>query len=177
MALEKCGECGKDVSSKSTTCPNCGAPSPAVIRAERDKEREKEEDEKRQGEYISLSIIGAFVLFCFWWFADLDGGSAPNGNAKAPQEESDLKEAQIIAGILCKDRVKKNLAAPSTASFPFAPRYGITTTDGRYHKVTSHVDSENYYGAQIRKRFSCEVSGSGDNFSNYKITEFHFLVE
>ena len=180
MALEKCGECGKDVSSKSTTCPGCGGPSPAALRAERD----KEEDEKRQGEFKSLFIIGVFVLFCFWWFVDLDGGSVPKGNAKAPtekerarQEESDLTKAQIIAGRLCKDRVKKELMAPSTASFPFAPRHGITTTDGKHHKVLSYVDSENYFGAQIRKTFLCEVSGSGDDFSNYKITEFHFLVE
>lgn len=28
MALKKCKECGKDVSDKAATCPNCGAPIP-----------------------------------------------------------------------------------------------------------------------------------------------------
>ena len=35
MALIKCSECGKDVSDKAPTCPNCGnpihLPSPAVV--------------------------------------------------------------------------------------------------------------------------------------------------
>ena len=26
MALKKCKECGKEVSSKAKNCPNCGAP-------------------------------------------------------------------------------------------------------------------------------------------------------
>ena len=27
MALIKCSECGKEISSKATTCPNCGCPN------------------------------------------------------------------------------------------------------------------------------------------------------
>ena len=29
MAMSNCRECGKTVSTKAKTCPNCGAPKPA----------------------------------------------------------------------------------------------------------------------------------------------------
>lgn len=31
MALVKCGECGKQVSTSATACPNCGAPPPSEL--------------------------------------------------------------------------------------------------------------------------------------------------
>ncbi|MDO4171854.1 MAG: zinc-ribbon domain-containing protein, partial [Prevotellaceae bacterium] len=33
MAIVKCSECGKEVSDKATSCPNCGAPLQTVIQA------------------------------------------------------------------------------------------------------------------------------------------------
>jgi DNA-directed RNA polymerase subunit RPC12/RpoP len=32
MALIKCSECGKDVSDKAASCPNCGAPLLSAVR-------------------------------------------------------------------------------------------------------------------------------------------------
>ncbi|HEX7112734.1 MAG TPA: hypothetical protein VF216_09840 [Mizugakiibacter sp.] len=34
MALIKCGECGRDISSLAPACPGCGAPTKAAAQAE-----------------------------------------------------------------------------------------------------------------------------------------------
>ena len=33
MALIKCSECGKEISDKATTCPNCGSPTVSFEKA------------------------------------------------------------------------------------------------------------------------------------------------
>lgn len=38
MALIKCTECGKDISSKAISCPNCGNPISSLNSAELDKD-------------------------------------------------------------------------------------------------------------------------------------------
>jgi hypothetical protein len=41
MALINCDECGKEVSDKAASCPNCGAPIAPVTRAEPAKKKQK----------------------------------------------------------------------------------------------------------------------------------------
>ena len=40
MALIKCSECGKEISDKATTCPNCGSPTVSSEQAKKLKEEE-----------------------------------------------------------------------------------------------------------------------------------------
>ena len=47
MALIKCTECGKEISSKANTCPHCGAP---LVK------------EKKKGSCLT-KILGIFILF------------------------------------------------------------------------------------------------------------------
>lgn len=39
MAIIKCPECGKEISDKATSCPNCGFP---LIKGQPEKEKPKE---------------------------------------------------------------------------------------------------------------------------------------
>lgn len=55
MALKKCNECGKEVSSKAASCPNCGAPV------------------KRSSSIgCSTIIAGIFVFGMIWYFLIVD---------------------------------------------------------------------------------------------------------
>lgn len=53
MALIKCPECGKEVSDKAKTCPNCGCPIDRFL-------------DKR--DFQTYTLI-AYLLFLFFWFS------------------------------------------------------------------------------------------------------------
>tara|TARA_Y100001968_G_scaffold287198_1_gene288438 strand:- start:1962 stop:2228 length:267 start_codon:yes stop_codon:yes gene_type:complete len=53
MALIKCNECGKEISDKATTCPNCGSPTVFA---------EKEKNAKEENTQVIAFICGIAVL-------------------------------------------------------------------------------------------------------------------
>jgi ribosomal protein L37E len=56
MALIKCPECGKGISDKAESCPNCGLPMTEGIRAEALKQKEKDAEEKAETEGYNKSL-------------------------------------------------------------------------------------------------------------------------
>lgn len=77
--------------------------------------------------------------------------SAINAN-NGPSED----DKQAAAQVACEDLVRKNLKAPSTASF------SNETTEGSSGKYTINgdVDAQNSFGAMIRNHFVCDADGS-----------------
>jgi hypothetical protein len=61
----------------------------------------------------------------------------------------------LLAGGYAKDLVKRRLKAPSTAKFPWIVE-GVHMGDCVY-RVSSYVDSQNGFGAQIRTNYVAEV--------------------
>lgn len=56
MALSKCVECGKEVSTTAKTCPSCGNPEPTLT----GKAKQNKKDEYIG--FIILLVIGGAVL-------------------------------------------------------------------------------------------------------------------
>jgi hypothetical protein len=91
---------------------------------------------------IVAGIIGLII-------AGAAHSSSPEGRA-----EDDRASAQIT----CEELVKKNVKAPSTASF------SDESTDGTDPiTVTGNVDAENSFGAKVRASFTCTATGTGNN--------------
>jgi hypothetical protein len=70
MALSKCKECGRDVSDKAITCPNCGVPMPALS-------QENIDNITKQGFFARSRWLGgtAFFFGLAWlFFATQTGG-------------------------------------------------------------------------------------------------------
>ncbi len=85
MALIECLECGKEISDKAESCPNCGAPTTAGYQAQAQAEVQatataklakkesrkaaKKEKRKKKGRYQGVGcltiIIGLFLVFLF----------------------------------------------------------------------------------------------------------------
>ncbi len=86
-----------------------------------------------------LSIIGIVVVGGI--IAAIVGAT---GNSSS-DDKSDL------AVVACQDVVKKNLKAPSTASFPDVP-----SVSGNI--ITGEVDAENGFGAHLRASFQCTIA-------------------
>ena len=83
--------------------------------------------------FYSLIIIAIFTIFFI--IAGM-GGSSGSGT-----------DGLVVA---CQQVVKKNLKAPSTASF-----VGVPVASGNI--ITGQVDAQNGFGAQIRSSFQCTI--------------------
>ncbi len=66
----------------------------------------------------------------------------------------------------CKDQVKSMLVSPSTASFPSIFSWVFIKEKNKL-TISSHVDSENLYGAEIRNEFQFEI-----NLKKNQVTSF-----
>jgi hypothetical protein len=91
--------------------------------------------------------------------------TAQNRLAQLQQQENDQKLDQemrshpqdLVAGIVCKDHVKSILKAPATADFQSFLGRDVKDLGKWHYKVSSFVDSQNSFGANIRTTFTCDV--------------------
>lgn len=100
------------------------------------------------GSFIILSILGHYTP-----------------DRKDTKTEKSETERDYTA-IVCADTkryIKSTLRSPSTAKFPF---FGCNATkiDAGTYKVTTYVDAQNGFGAEIRTNFTCTAKGSGENW-------------
>jgi uncharacterized membrane protein YvbJ len=110
---------------------------------------EKNNNRKANFKIAGVVIIIALLIFgCIFCFTQL------NGNARAWRAATNA--------------VQSELKSPSTASFPkYNDSYVVDNGDGTY-TVSSYVDAENSFGAEIRSDWSCTVD-SNKNVSNIVI--------
>jgi len=92
------------------------------------------------------------LLFVFW----IVGKSCSDTSA------SGRSSAAIVA---CEYAVSARLRAPATADYPFDISRGLVIT-GDSFVLTSYVDAQNGFGAQLRTRFICTGNFSGDSVSS-----------
>ena len=85
MALIKCTECGKEISDKATTCPNCGAPiiSTADSNREHSYNFEKAPKEKKKGSCLKTILIFFGVIIILGIVGSMLGGSKESSNSEA----------------------------------------------------------------------------------------------
>jgi hypothetical protein len=87
--------------------------------------------------------------------------TSSNSSSAKPNDESSM------AFIQCKDFVKDNLKAPSTADLPFLD-YQATKVGDNHYIIKSHVDAQNGFGATIRNSFLCDLEWNGIEAANRK---------
>lgn len=85
-------------------------------------------------------------------------GPGPTSATKARDDCTDT----TMAFIMSQEFVKKRLKAPATASFPWSSSDGVSTTVSGYcrFRVNAYVDAENSFGANLRSRYSMDLSYS-----------------
>lgn len=64
---------------------------------------------------------------------------------------------EISAWVMCEEFVKKSLRSPSSAEFPTYSNPAVSDHGNGRYIVTSHVDSQNAFGAMLRNAFTCEI--------------------
>lgn len=138
MALKPCKECGKEISSTAQACPHCGKPL----------------KQKGMG-------WGCLSIACLGTVAVIIVGTCSGERSPSPQASNAPPDHSGAARRACIDYVTVGLKAPSTAKFQPYYEARITNVDDTY-TVTSYVDAQNSFGAQLRTYFTCKVKyGSG----------------
>ena len=102
-----------------------------------------------RGRRVSLGVAAAFTALLVVILAlTLGGGSEP----KTLEEKQAASYTDVL--VLCRDAVKQQLKAPSTADFggEAVKWSGSTAT------MTGVVDAENSFGAMIRTPWTCTAS-------------------
>ena len=132
MAIRKCKECGKEVSSTAKTCPHCGISNPGV----------------RLVDYIKGFFIGIIVLFFITMFFALNDSDDPvEKSVTKPAKTKEQIAAEnaecrktlqcwgnkhnIEAVIVCEDVIEK------------LAQYGHKWTDGMLEPKLSHFRWKN----------------------------------
>ena len=83
--------------------------------------------------------------------------------------EENAWELELAAHVMCQTFVKRRLKSPSTADFPGG--VAGTITERGTIVVTSHVDSQNSFGAMIRTNYVCEVRPQDPKGKNWTLVD------
>ena len=115
MALKKCGECGKEISSKAPNCPGCGAPVAQTKTRPR-----------QFGFLSSLLIIGGSLFFLIMWVSGGNTGvtSPPPRNAPpTPQKVIQAPETSDSMPALTDHTptAPREFSSPPPTNTPEAP--------------------------------------------------------
>lgn len=112
MAMIICNECGKEVSDKASTCPNCGCPiaqgQPGNYAPPADDGKGKKKKKKKTGSIIAIVIICLLML----GFCSSDGdedSSSSSSTSTSTTASSEKKETETT-----KETTKKTEAPKET---------------------------------------------------------------
>lgn len=152
MALIKCPECGKEVSSEATSCPYCGYPI-------KDKDAGDGLGKKLETYYAESGATkkqeksGGCLKFAFITIAIIVGMFVLLGTCASSSGKDDYNTASW-AKTYAQLMVKDNLKSPSTAKFcNTATEMVAKNLGGSKWRVTGWVDSQNSFGATVRSDF------------------------
>jgi hypothetical protein len=140
MALTKCKECGKDISTEAKACPSCGAPPPPRTST------------------ATWIIGGFFALTVVVWIST---ANETRQRTPAPAQETAEQVAARKAASLrnmaivgCAEFAKQKLHDPASAQF--APKSEATLElNGSRAVVVRSVRAKNAFGAMRLTEFVC----------------------
>lgn len=121
-----------------------------------------------------FQLLGGLVGFCgvlaimFLLFS-----SDARGPASGTRQSLSSKDVRVIVAVVCTEHVKKSLKSPRSAEFPWD--YTVAF-DGYTARMSSYVDAQNSYEANIRSQFVCVLEYNGgdanevDNWTMKEVT-------
>jgi hypothetical protein len=106
MALTKCGECGREVSTSAATCPNCGA-------------RVKASAFKGCGQGCAIGVAALFGLLLLVLIISVSRGPSPSSSTpSAPASSVDTPGTVEVQGVRTSvAEVEKSIAELRSAGF------------------------------------------------------------
>lgn len=113
---------------------------------------------------LVAALLGSFGYLGFvGWQEMKHGRDARNARQAAAREQRAQQAAGVLSAqsagsmeVACERAVKDRLKAPATAQFT---KDADAAWNGSAWRYTGTVDAQNSFGATLRNRFACEVSG------------------
>lgn len=140
MSLIKCPECGKDMSDKAPSCPNCGYVENSFL-----SNFSKPQPKLGCFGVICLIVIAFYLMSLF-------------GDDKPKTITYSKEDREWDAYYTATQFVEKRLKAPKTAEFPNSKYASVQLLeDGATYKVYAYVDAENSFGAKIRSNWYAKL--------------------
>ena len=142
MAMIKCPECRKSISSEATACPKCGKP---ISEATKKKALER----ARQPPYLAILVVVTITIVLLV-FAALPSNKSATSQSGCNDSSDSKSSAQTVAEL----SVKRELKAPSSAKFGDSR---VSYTGECKFLVVGEVDAQNSFGAMLRKTYTVRV--------------------
>ncbi|OIQ78754.1 hypothetical protein GALL_395360 [mine drainage metagenome] len=165
MALTKCRECGKEISTEATSCPHCGAPKPATAKAAT--------SSAAMGCFsviVLIAIIAFVVNSCTSTSGDGPAKGASSAAAAATGtscKQDDLQcrgdQGVVAASVYCKDPIE-SLAAHDVKwtdgflGLKFSRFRWTSTVGGGITFVGDKAEFQNGFGAYTPVVYECDMA-------------------
>jgi len=144
---KKCGKCLAEIPQKAKKCSHCGS----------------KQKEKFGLKHLFLIIIIVVIFSAiFSSIGDDNSGSSNIANNSSNSQVDDSK-----AFIIAQNYVKSALKSPSTADFP-AFDYTTQKISEDEFKVSSYVDAQNSFGAEIRTTWEATLLYVGGDWADQR---------
>lgn len=158
--LIRCPECGKEISDRAASCPNCGCP----VSQPTDGIPPKTEPEKKTGGKWALFLIIGIVIVCV-----LIATTSVNGRSVFQREytEDDYKATCYSLAV---EQVKNYLKAPGTARFCPMREVDFHAVGESTYTMSGWADAENSFGADLRTIWGIMVAVDGDQMKLEMLT-------
>ena len=150
MALIKCHECRRDISSEAERCPNCGASDINSLNSA------PPFNLKRDWKKLTVFILAISALLIWPIFFSSTTREQKSSVLESPDTSTVIAVAQI--------KVRNVLKSPDTAKFPSGPEeHLIDQLETNKWKVSSYVDSQNSFGAMLRSHYTAIIQYVGND--------------
>ena len=131
----------------------------AKVEAEAKFEAAKVEAERKRSARITrtngiLSVVGIVALLIVVVLRPPEASQ---------RQTRDSGKDEIGAKVACEELIKRDLDAPSTASFSGAGDTRIEYLGSGTHAVRGWVRAKNRFGATIRSQYVCEITRTGED--------------
>lgn len=155
MALIKCHECGKDVSTEAKACPSCGA---KVVLPKK---------KSRMGRLFLYALVGVILVGVIQAVVQEENPPKP----LTPEESANQKKNEKLAVLAkqCTRAIEASLKFPEGAKIPNPysaferDKFYMGESKGRY-EVQVTFEARNGFNAMKRSVVECKWKKVGDDF-------------
>lgn len=166
MAIRPCKECGKDVSTRATSCPHCGAPV----------------SQQKNG-CLPVLGIGVCVVVGAVWLFNIDDAGPPPG----PSCKSDWKLCADNSALMNEPHWSLTISSKCKAAANERARFGSPTWPwlpfSTFNGGRGYIDTglaiaiepdgqiQNQFGAMVHSRVECTFDLGSQSVSDIEVQE------
>jgi hypothetical protein len=145
-SFRMCPKCRNAVPHNASQCPHCGH-SPQPLDAQTLVERRRR---RRAVLILAPILVVAWMIYAY---------RVQNQPVEVKRPPS--RHGTLSAQVMCQNFVKRLLVSPASAEFSHGSELIARRVVDSTYVVDGYVDSQNAFGATLRRRYHCQTSYVG----------------